>query len=102
MRADARKTRRWFGGAHRLWSRTESFACSACIFLHLRLSLPSATCRNGGGPWMRSIRSRCSTDTMTPCSIWLNTGRAARDFLVRSDDGHLDLPRAREGGLIGG
>ncbi|WP_428492875.1 dipeptidase [Rhodopila sp.] len=25
-----------------------------------------------------------------------------RDFLVRSDDGHLDLPRAREGGLIGG
>ena len=25
-----------------------------------------------------------------------------RDFLVRSDAGHLDLPRAREGGLIGG
>ncbi|HEY3845748.1 MAG TPA: dipeptidase [Acetobacteraceae bacterium] len=25
-----------------------------------------------------------------------------RDFLARSDDGHLDLPRAREGGLIGG
>ena len=25
-----------------------------------------------------------------------------RDFLVRSDDGHLDLPRAREGRLIGG
>ncbi len=25
-----------------------------------------------------------------------------RDFLTRSDDGHLDLPRAREGGLIGG
>ena len=25
-----------------------------------------------------------------------------RDFLVRSDDGHLDLPRAREGGLTGG
>ncbi len=25
-----------------------------------------------------------------------------RDFLVRSDDGHLDLARAREGGLIGG
>lgn len=25
-----------------------------------------------------------------------------RDFLIRSDDGHLDLPRAREGGLIGG
>jgi len=26
----------------------------------------------------------------------------ARDFLTRSDDGHLDLHRAREGGLIGG
>jgi membrane dipeptidase len=25
-----------------------------------------------------------------------------RDFLAHSDDGHLDLPRAREGGLIGG
>jgi membrane dipeptidase len=25
-----------------------------------------------------------------------------RDFLIRSDDGHLDLPRAREGGLTGG
>jgi membrane dipeptidase len=25
-----------------------------------------------------------------------------RDFLARSDDGHLDLPRAREGGMIGG
>jgi hypothetical protein len=25
-----------------------------------------------------------------------------RDFLERSDDGHLDLVRAREGGLIGG
>lgn len=25
-----------------------------------------------------------------------------RDFLSRSDDGHLDLPRAREGGMIGG
>ncbi|WP_027482915.1 dipeptidase [Deinococcus pimensis] len=25
-----------------------------------------------------------------------------RDFLTRSDDGHLDLPRARAGGLIGG
>jgi membrane dipeptidase len=25
-----------------------------------------------------------------------------RDFLTRSDYGHLDLPRAREGGLIGG
>ena len=25
-----------------------------------------------------------------------------RDFLTRSDRGHLDLPRAREGGLIGG
>lgn len=25
-----------------------------------------------------------------------------RDFLTRSDDGHLDLPRAREGGLVGG
>jgi membrane dipeptidase len=25
-----------------------------------------------------------------------------RDFLARSNDGHLDLPRAREGGLIGG
>jgi membrane dipeptidase len=25
-----------------------------------------------------------------------------RDFLVRSDDGHLDLPRAREGGMVGG
>lgn len=28
--------------------------------------------------------------------------QGGRDFLVRSDDGHLDLPRAREGGLIGG
>jgi membrane dipeptidase len=25
-----------------------------------------------------------------------------RDFLVRSDEGHVDLPRAREGGMIGG
>lgn len=25
-----------------------------------------------------------------------------RDFLARSDAGHLDLPRAREGGLVGG
>lgn len=25
-----------------------------------------------------------------------------RDFLARSDDGHLDVPRAREGGMIGG
>ncbi|WP_244549470.1 dipeptidase [Bradyrhizobium erythrophlei] len=25
-----------------------------------------------------------------------------RDFLVRSEDGHLDLPRAREGGMVGG
>ena len=25
-----------------------------------------------------------------------------RDFLVRSEDGHLDLPRAQEGGMIGG
>jgi len=28
--------------------------------------------------------------------------QGGRDFLTRSDDGHLDLPRAREGGLIGG
>jgi membrane dipeptidase len=28
--------------------------------------------------------------------------QGGRDFLVRSDDGHLDLPRAREGGLAGG
>ena len=28
--------------------------------------------------------------------------RGGRDFLTRSDDGHLDLPRAREGGLVGG
>jgi membrane dipeptidase len=25
-----------------------------------------------------------------------------RDFLARSDSGHLDLPRAEEGGLVGG
>jgi membrane dipeptidase len=25
-----------------------------------------------------------------------------RDFLMRSEDGHLDLPRAQEGGMIGG
>lgn len=25
-----------------------------------------------------------------------------RDFLARSDDGHLDLPRARDGGMVGG
>src|SRR5260370_1880 len=25
-----------------------------------------------------------------------------RDFLVRSEEGHLDLPRAQEGGMIGG
>jgi membrane dipeptidase len=25
-----------------------------------------------------------------------------RDFLARSEDGHLDLPRARQGGMIGG
>ena len=28
--------------------------------------------------------------------------RGGRDFLIRSDDGHLDLPRARAGGMIGG
>jgi membrane dipeptidase len=28
--------------------------------------------------------------------------QGGRDFLTRSDDGHLDLPRAREGGLVGG
>jgi membrane dipeptidase len=28
--------------------------------------------------------------------------RGGRDFLTRSEDGHLDLPRAREGGLAGG
>ena len=27
---------------------------------------------------------------------------AGRDFLLRSEDGHLDLPRAQEGGMIGG
>jgi membrane dipeptidase len=27
---------------------------------------------------------------------------AGRDFLVRSEQGHLDLPRAQEGGMIGG
>lgn len=27
---------------------------------------------------------------------------AGRDFLVRSESGHLDLPRAREGGMAGG
>jgi hypothetical protein len=25
-----------------------------------------------------------------------------RDFLLRSEDGHLDLPRAQRGGMIGG
>jgi len=29
-------------------------------------------------------------------------GADGRDFLERSDDGHLDIVRAREGGLIGG
>ncbi len=28
--------------------------------------------------------------------------RGGRDFLARSDEGHLDLPRAIEGGMIGG
>jgi membrane dipeptidase len=28
--------------------------------------------------------------------------QGGRDFLTRSDEGHLDLPRAREGGLVGG
>jgi membrane dipeptidase len=28
--------------------------------------------------------------------------QGGRDFLTRSDDGHIDLPRAREGGLTGG
>jgi membrane dipeptidase len=28
--------------------------------------------------------------------------QGGRDFLARTDDGHLDLPRAKEGGLIGG
>jgi membrane dipeptidase len=28
--------------------------------------------------------------------------RGGRDFLNRSDGGHLDLPRARDGGLVGG
>jgi membrane dipeptidase len=28
--------------------------------------------------------------------------QGGRDFLTRSDDGHVDLPRAKEGGLIGG
>ncbi|ANK84700.1 MULTISPECIES: dipeptidase [unclassified Rhizobium] len=27
---------------------------------------------------------------------------SGRDFLLRSESGHLDLPRAREGGLVGG
>jgi microsomal dipeptidase-like Zn-dependent dipeptidase len=29
-------------------------------------------------------------------------GEGGRDFLVRSEDGHLDLPRAQEGGMVGG
>lgn len=33
--------------------------------------------------------------------MW-STGAAVGTSLVRSNDGHLDLPRAREGGLIGG
>jgi membrane dipeptidase len=28
--------------------------------------------------------------------------QSGRDFLVRSNDGHLDLPRAKQGGMVGG
>ena len=40
--------------------------------------------------------------TMTQFSIWQNTEKVDEIFLVRSEDGHLDLPRAQEGGIIGG
>ena len=55
-----------------------------------------------GRRWTDTARLRSSTDTTTPCSIWRNIGRAGEISWSRSDDGHLDLPRAREGGLIGG
>jgi hypothetical protein len=40
--------------------------------------------------------------TTMPCSISWSTGRGGRDFLNRSDEGRPDLPRAGEGGLVGG
>jgi membrane dipeptidase len=39
-------------------------------------------------------------DTLT--RIRLAEGDDVRSFLERSDHGHIDLPRAREGGLVGG
>lgn len=39
-------------------------------------------------------------DTLTKIRLMPDEGR--RSFLHRSDEGHLDLPRAREGGLAGG
>ena len=39
-------------------------------------------------------------DTLT--RIRHGNGTAGRSFLARSSSGHLDLPRAREGGMVGG
>jgi membrane dipeptidase len=39
-------------------------------------------------------------DTLT--EVYERGETEARSFLEKSDEGHLDLPRAREGGLIGG
>ena len=102
MRADARRTRRWFRVVHKPWNHTESSACSACIFLHLRLSLSFATCGNGGR-YVDALHKVAMFDGHNDAVQHLAEYRAGgRDFLVRSDDGHLDLPRAREGGMIGG
>ncbi|HET8986543.1 MAG TPA: dipeptidase [Trueperaceae bacterium] len=35
-------------------------------------------------------------------TVLLHLEKPDRDFFERHDDGHLDLPRAREGGMIGG
>jgi membrane dipeptidase len=40
--------------------------------------------------------------TTTAFSVCRNTVRTAFDFLARSAEGHLDLPRALDGGLAGG
>lgn len=40
------------------------------------------------------------SDTLT--RLYPPEGQAGRSFLTRGDEGHLDLPRAQEGGLVGG
>jgi membrane dipeptidase len=56
-------------------------------------------------PWRRTLVTRIPVfdghnDTLI--DLYAPEDGEARSFLERSDKGHLDLPRAREGGLIGG